>query len=227
MMTLRFTPNPNYIHKVLVVAAEAGIADLLDYSLTKPFDANTDLWRDNPLNKVPTLVLDDGEALYGGPVICEYFDSLHDGAKMFPPSGRERFTALRQMMLGEGVFEAAVALDQEGWRDANERRADAVERQWLKILRALDQMERDAACNQSLHIGQICTAGGLSRLDYRVTSFGATLDGIDPTYEWRDGRPALTDWYEKILALPSMRFTVDRDFQPARYERPAPAPLAL
>ena len=95
-MKLRFTPNPNYIHKVLVAAAEAGVTDRLIYVRTGPFDADTDLWRDNPLNKVPTLVLDDGEALYGGPVICEYFDSLHDGPKMFPPWGRTRFTALTQ-----------------------------------------------------------------------------------------------------------------------------------
>ena len=124
MMKLRFTPNPDYIHKVLVAAAEAGITDRLDYVRTGPFDADTDLWRDNPLNKVPTLVLEDGEALYGGAVICEYFDSLHDGPKMFPTTGRRRFTALRQMMLGEGVFEAAVALDLESWREAHERRAD-------------------------------------------------------------------------------------------------------
>ena len=220
MMTLRFTPNPNYIHKVLVAAAEAGITDQLEYRLTGPFDADTDLWRDNPLNKVPTLVLADGEALYGGPVICEYFDSLHDGAKMFPPSGRERFTALRQMMLGEGVFEAAVALDRESWRDAGERRPDTVERQWLKIVRALDQMERDAAQHRGFHIGHICTAGGLSRLDYRVPAFGAILDDIDPTYEWRDGRPTLAGWYDALLTRPSVRFTIDRDLKPVRYERP-------
>jgi glutathione S-transferase len=220
MMTLRFTPNPNYIHKVLVAAAEAGITGQLTYERTGPFDADTDLWRDNPLGKVPTLVLADGEALYGGPVICEYFDSLNDGAKMFPPTGRARFTALRQMMLGEGVFEAAVALDLESWREPAERRADTVERQWLKIVRALDQMERDAATYDGFHIGHICTAGGLSRLDYRVPAFGAILDDIDPGYEWRDDRPTLAHWYDTLLERPSVRFTIDRDLQPARYERP-------
>ncbi|NQV80297.1 MAG: glutathione S-transferase, partial [Alphaproteobacteria bacterium] len=45
-MKLRFTPNPNYIHKVLVAAAEAGITDRLEYVLTGPFDSDSDLWRD-------------------------------------------------------------------------------------------------------------------------------------------------------------------------------------
>ncbi len=222
-MKLRFTPNPNYIHKVLVAAAEAGVADRLRYVRTGPFDADTDLWRDNPLNKVPTLMLDDGEALYGGPVICEYFDSLHDGPKMFPSWGRTRFRALTQMVLGEGVFEAAVALDRESWRDAAARRTDEVERHWLKIVRALDRMEDEAGDYTGFHIGHICIAGGLSRLDYRVPEFGRLLNGIDPAFEWRTARPTLAAWYDKLLERPAMRFTIDRDLKVVRYERPVPS----
>ncbi len=225
-MKLRFTPNPNYIHKVLVVAAEAGVTDRIECVRTGPFDADTDLFLDNPLNKVPTLVTEDGEALYGGPVICEYFDSLHDGPKMFPPvESRERFSALTLMMLGEGIFEAAVALDRESWRDADDRRADEIERQWIKIVRGLDRMESQAGDWSGFHVGHICAAGGLSRLDYRVPAFGKILDAIDAAYEWREGRPRLAAWYEKLLDRPSMRFTIDRDLNPARYVRPDPADL--
>jgi glutathione S-transferase len=219
-MKLRFTPNPDYIHKVLVAAAVAGVTAKIDYVRTGPFDADTDLWRDNPLGKVPTLVLDDGEALYGGPVICEYFDSLHDGPKMFPPGGRKRFRALTLMTLGEGMFEAAVALDRESWREAPERRADEVERQWLKIVRGLDRMEEQAGAWRGFNIGHICAAGGLSRLDYRVPAFGKILDGIDPAFEWRANRPKLAAWYDKLLERPAMRFTIDRELKPARYVRP-------
>ena len=42
---------------------------------------------DNPLSKIPTLVLDDGTVLYNSPVICEYLDGLHAGPKLFPPGG--------------------------------------------------------------------------------------------------------------------------------------------
>ena len=45
---------------------------------------NATSWRVNPLNKIPTLVLDDGTVLYDSRVICEYFDTLHDGPKLFP-----------------------------------------------------------------------------------------------------------------------------------------------
>lgn len=220
-MKLRFTPNPNYIHKVLVAAHEAGLTERLEYLRTGPYDADGDLWRDNPLSKVPTLVLEDGEALYGGPVICEYFDSLHDGPKMFPPEGRARFVALRQMVLGEGVFEAAVALDRESRRADGVHRADDVARLWLKVVRGVDRMEHEAARYSGFHIGHVCTAGALSRLDYRVPAFGALLEGIDPAWEWRDGHPKLAAWYERLLERPSLRFNIDREGREVRYERPA------
>ena len=38
--------------------------------------------------KCPALITDGGEHLYNSPVICEYLDSLHDGAKLFPSRRR-------------------------------------------------------------------------------------------------------------------------------------------
>lgn len=209
-MKLRFTPNPNYIDKVLVVAHEAGLLDRLEFVPTSPFNPDTDLAKDNPLGKVPTLILDDGEAIFGGPVICEYLDSLHAGPKMFPPSGRRRWTVLRQMMLAEGVFDAAVLLDIESWRPRGEHRQDMVLRLWQKIVKALDRMERDASGYRDFDIGQICAAGALSRLDYRVHTIGEALEWIDPSFAWRDGRPVLAAWYAEILKRPSMTIRTER-----------------
>ena len=79
-MKLVFTPNPEYIHKVLVVAHESQILDKIDYERTRPFDAET-IWEFNPMGKVPSLVLDNGELLFGGLVICQYFDSLASDGK--------------------------------------------------------------------------------------------------------------------------------------------------
>ncbi|MBM3503683.1 MAG: glutathione S-transferase [Alphaproteobacteria bacterium] len=209
-MKLRFTPNPNYIHKVLVVAYEAGVADRLTYVRTSPFDDAVDLGRDNPLSKVPTLVLDDGEAIYGGLVICEYLDWL-GGSRLFPPPSPVRFTVMTRMVLGDGLFDTMVLLDLESWRPKAEHRVDYAQRQWDKVVRGLDRLERDApGFAAALDIGQICVAGALSRLDYRVKPIGELLSPIDPTYEWRRGRPTLARWYDAIKQRPAMRFTVDK-----------------
>jgi glutathione S-transferase len=214
-MKLRFTPNPEYIHKVLVVAHEAGLTKSLTYARTNPFEDAADLGRDNPLGKVPTLVLDDGEAIFGGLVICEYFDSLNPGRKLFPASGRARFTALTRMVLGDGMFDTAVLLDLESRRPKAEHRADYAQRQWEKIVRGLDRLERDAPqFAADLDIGQVCVAGALSRLDYRVKPIGELLAPIDPGYRWRDGRATLARWYDRVRERPCIRFNVDRTCTP-------------
>ena len=83
-MKLVFTPNPQYIHKVVVAAHEAGVLDKLQLERQVPFDEDTEIWRYNPLGKVPAFEMDDGQPLYGGLVICEYLDSFNKTAPLFP-----------------------------------------------------------------------------------------------------------------------------------------------
>ena len=59
-MKLFFTPIPNLIHKVQVVAIEAGLYDQIERIPTNPFDRDPTHIAANPLSKVPTLVRYDG-----------------------------------------------------------------------------------------------------------------------------------------------------------------------
>ena len=85
-MKLYFSPASPYVRKVTVVAHETGqFAGLeLVTERSSPVNPNPEVAVANPLVKVPTLVPDAGPALFDSPVICEYLDSLHDGAKLFP-----------------------------------------------------------------------------------------------------------------------------------------------
>ena len=73
-MILIFTPNHEYIHKVLVVAHEANILEKINLEIQVPFDEDTKIWNYNPLGKVPAFIKPDGKPLYGGLIICEYLD---------------------------------------------------------------------------------------------------------------------------------------------------------
>ena len=65
----------------------------------------------NPLRRVPTLVLDDGEALIEGPIILDYLDELVRAEKaMLPRSGTERRKHLRICALASGLGDKAVSL---------------------------------------------------------------------------------------------------------------------
>lgn len=65
----------------------------------------------NPLRRVPTLVLDNGEALIESTIILDYLDELVGEAKaMLPRSGAERRKHLRICALASGLGDKAVSL---------------------------------------------------------------------------------------------------------------------
>ena len=65
----------------------------------------------NPLRRVPTLVLDDGEALIESTIILDYLDELVGPDKaMLPRSGVERRKHLRICALATGLGDKAVSL---------------------------------------------------------------------------------------------------------------------
>ncbi|BBO10054.1 glutathione S-transferase family protein [Bradyrhizobium sp. TM102] len=65
----------------------------------------------NPLRRVPTLVLDNGEALIESTVILDYLDELVGEDKaMLPRSGTERRRHLRICALASGLGDKAVSL---------------------------------------------------------------------------------------------------------------------
>ena len=117
-MKLHWSPRSPFVRKVMIVAHEMGLVDRLTLvrTVAASDQPHPELMRDNPLSKIPTLVLDDGTVLYDSPVICEYLDRLHAGPKLFPPGGAERMTALRRQALGDGLLDFLLL-----WRDERAR----------------------------------------------------------------------------------------------------------
>lgn len=65
----------------------------------------------NPLTRVPTLVLDDGEVLIESHIILDYLDSLvGPGRAMLPSAEPERHRALKVATLAMGLADKAVSL---------------------------------------------------------------------------------------------------------------------
>jgi glutathione S-transferase len=124
-MKLHWSPRSPFVRKVMIVAHERGIADRLDCvrtvaAMTTP---HAELMKDNPLSKIPTLVLDDGTVLYDSPVICEYLDALDGKPQLFPPERAARLIALRRQALGDGFLDLLVLARNERLRAATFGRA--------------------------------------------------------------------------------------------------------
>ena len=198
-MKLRYSPTSPYVRKVSVTAIELGLAGRIERIPTDTQDRDSGIAEQNPLGKVPALILDDGGVLYDSPVICEYLDSLHDGPKLFPAEGPERWTALRQQALGDGILDAAILRMLEMVRRPEKLRWQGwIAHQTAKVTRALDQFEAESATlADPLTIGHITAGCALGYLDFRV-----------PETDWRDGRPKLAAWYENFAQRPALRETV-------------------
>src|SRR3546814_11725376 len=61
-MKLRSSPTSPYARKVRAMLIETGLDDRVELVSTDPWSADTDLPGQNPLGKVPALVLDDGRS---------------------------------------------------------------------------------------------------------------------------------------------------------------------
>src|SRR3954451_390784 len=99
----------------------------------------------NPLRRVPTLVLDDGEALLESGAILDYLDELaRPGRSLIQASGPGRRAALRTCALATGVCDKLVSLLYE--RVLHDVASNIwVERCEAQVGGALDVLEADRA----------------------------------------------------------------------------------
>lgn len=110
---------------------------------------DTDLIRPyNPLTRVPTLVLANGEVLIESHSILDYLDSLApEGQAMFPVQEPERHQALKVAALATGLAEKAVSLFYEGrlHAEVSEIWVDRCRTQITSVLKVLeaDRQARD------------------------------------------------------------------------------------
>jgi glutathione S-transferase len=206
-MKLFYSPIHGFIHKVLVVAHEAGLWERIEFVPIYPLRNGYSVAAINPLHKVPTLALKDGTVLYGSQTIAEYLD-FAGKKKLFPKPGPKRWDALRRMALADTVFEITVNMALE--KAENPIRPNVYTWYWPKVVRALDQMEHDAATLKGFDVGQAATLHALSYLNRQLGK--GLMPPVPANYDWRKGRPKLTAWWNKALMRPSVKSHFNKDF---------------
>ena len=103
----------------------------------------------NPLTRVPTLVLDDGEVLIDSHIILDYLDNLMPAdQRMFPSTEPARHKALKVATLGTALGDKAVSLFYER-RMHKETSEVWVARCRLQISGALAALDTDRAGRKS------------------------------------------------------------------------------
>jgi glutathione S-transferase len=190
-MKLHYSPDSQFVRKVIATAIETGLLGKIEMINDKK-----DLEKHNPLLKRPTLITDEGDCILDSPVICEYLDSLHNGRKLVPVSGRARWKALSQEALADGIMDAAGNIRQDENFHKESPSKPWHERQMLKVVQGMDAFEAEAkkgAFDGEPTIGTLTIAICCGYLGKRF-----------PELERTKSRPALAKWYEAFAKRPSM-----------------------
>ncbi len=202
-MKLYYSAASPYVRKCMVVAIEAGIDGRIQHEpvAVMPTKPNTDLGKENPLMKLPTLVTDDGMALYDSRVICEYLDSQHAGTPLIPKAGPDRWRVLRWQAMADGITDAGLLCRYETVVRAEDKRsAEWMSGQMTKVTQGLDMAENDSALlSGPINLGQIALACSIGWLEFRNVAG-----------DIRKTRPKLTAWYEAFSRRPSMQATTPK-----------------
>ena len=201
-MRLHWSPRSPFVRKVMAFAHETGLAGRIECvrSVVEMTRLNPELMRLNPLNRIPTLIADDGTVLFDSTLICEYLDELHPGARLFPEAPRERWEALRWHALGEGLMEISVLWRNEVLR--SQPAGEYLKAYESKVLAGVTFFEEniDSLEKAKISIGHIALGCALGYLDFRF-----------PELRWRDARPRVTAWYEAFSLRPSMQATLPKE----------------
>ncbi len=163
MMILRSAPASPYGRKVKICAALLGLDKQIEIVTADTNDPSEALRAQNPLGKIPTLVLEDGTTLYDSRVIVEYLDHLAGGGKLVPRPAAKRFEVLRLQALADGLCDAALLQVYEArWRPEEMRDQKWLDHQAGKVARALAVLEAaPPKLTKNLHVGHVMVACAL------------------------------------------------------------------
>lgn len=197
-MKLLYQTHSPYARKALVFALEVGLGDAIQVvpHETSPTLRNDEVFAHNPLGKVPVLVCPGGPTLFDSDVICAYLDTLHDGRRLIPADGRQRWRALQLQAVAQGLADAGISLRWETVRRPEHLRYPALAEGFTqKLIASYDWLERQPLLDPEVHVGHIALATALSWLEFRQ------LPGF------REGRPRLTAWFDEFERRSSMLAT--------------------
>jgi glutathione S-transferase len=175
--------------KVRMAISRLGLWDRIEMVKADPLDPNDVLRRDNPLGKIPTLITDDGKAVYDSRVILEYLDHVAGGGRVIPTAWPARVETLTLQAMADGVMDACILIVYEG-----RHRPEALHHPpWLdyqrgKAVRGLTAFAKQPADPAHFDVGTIAAACMLGYLDLRKQ------------VDWRPEFPTLVGWLDQFRA---------------------------
>ena len=197
-MILRTSGPSPFGRKAVMAAHILGLVDQIKIVPADTTDPADTLRVENPLGKIPVLILDDGTTLYDSRVILDYLDHRAGGGVIIP-LGEARFPVLKMMALADGILDACILqVYEKRFRPEDRREVGWVAYQAEKVKRALAWLEQDNMPKITAQPdgGAITVAAALGYLDLRFEG------------QWRNDHPKLVAWLRDFArAVPAYDLT--------------------
>lgn len=199
MKLLGSAPSP-YTRKVRVVLAEKKID--CEFEIADVRDSDQAVADRNPLGKVPTLLLDDGTALFDSRVIVEFLDAVSPLARLIPDENRERVAVRRWEALADGCLDAGLLIRYESLRPKKEQSRAWSEKQVAKLKRGLATIAAELGDKSWCHgdrysLADIAVGCCLGWVAFRRPG------GVD----WRSEYANLVRFYDRLMERPAFADT--------------------
>lgn len=186
-LILRTSNRSPYGRKTRMAMLIHGLADQVDVVAADTLDESDNLREQNPLGKIPCLVLPDGSTIFDSRIIAEYFDSLSSRPPLLPIDTPTRFKVLTRTVLCDGITDAALLMVYE----RRFREPEQVSERWLshqhgKVTRSLEAVSKAPPPADETDLSSIALACALAYLDWRQP------------VTWRDEFPGVVSWLERF-----------------------------
>jgi len=191
-----------YTRKVRVVLAEKKIECEMEIVDVAPSDNPVN--QHNPLGKIPTLLLDDGTALYDSRVIVEFLDSVSPISRLIPEGTRDRLAVRRWEALADGVLDAGLLWRYESIRDKKEQSKGWQDKQLARMKRGMEQVSKEIGATY-------CHAERYSLADIAVGCCLGWLAFRQPGgVDWRGEYAPVARHYDKMMERSAFADTVPK-----------------
>jgi glutathione S-transferase len=193
--------------KVAIALIEKGIP--FEMIFDEPWSDQTCTPQYNPLEQLPILIADDGEVTFDSTLILEWIERRFPSPPLLPPDDDGIIATKRLQVLAEGVMMAAGSIVSELSRP-NPGRA-WMERQKRKVIGGIDAIEhqvrgKEFAIGSRFGQADIGIGCNLSMLTFLATDLDLRIAEIS----WRENRPELAAYVDRLEARPSFQKTQPR-----------------
>lgn len=187
-MKIFYSSASPYSTKVRMAARYAGLD--AEHVATDTTADPAELIAANPLGKIPTLVTDEGLSIYDSRAIMHFIDR-QTGRSLYPRAAAKRTEADVLEATADGICDSLLAIVYERrFRPEEKVHQPWIDRQWAKVERALDHLEKTMPrLGKKPHGGHFALAAMLRYLELRFAG------------KWQRGRPKLKRYLSRFEAV--------------------------